>query len=184
MYGDPADLQMLVDYDLDQQRAMQLLDLVSSRVNHVIGQPIETAEVTKVYDGTGTRTLMLDRWPVTAVSEVVVTDTAGDDTTLDPDQYRWSRSGWLTRVGGSWPAHERSVTVTFTAGFGVDAGELDLVTSIVLAAAARTAPNPQQLDSISTDGTALNFTRAAAVLSFTRDERADLAKLSARKRAV
>ena len=171
-----AELQTLVDWDLDSSRATQLLDLASGRAAHIIGRDPTTAAASETYDGPGTSMLMLRRWPISAVESVNVTAPDGTETALTyRTDYRWSASGWLTRVGW-WPSHEQSIRVTYTAG--ADADTLTAVKGIVLAAAARTAANPQQLDAVSNDGTSLDFTAAAGVLSFTPEERNDLRALA------
>ena len=177
-YAEASELKTFVGYALDDVRAQQLVDLVSACAERIIWQTLGSAAATEVYDGPGGKTLMLRRFPVTAVASVTLTDTSGDDTLLTHlDHYRWSRNGWVTRVGGTWPSHEQAISVVYTAGHAADDAVLSAVKAIVLAAAARTAPNPQTLESLSTDGVTLNFSRAAAALAFTTDERNDLRQM-------
>jgi hypothetical protein len=44
----------------------------------------------------------------------------GEDYFADYEFSGFSRSGWLIRVGNSWPARARSVKVTYTAGYTAD----------------------------------------------------------------
>lgn len=81
-------------------------------------QPLEESTDEIVLDAAGGRRLTLPRWPVTAVTEVIVTDADGVDTTLVyRDDYTWSRVGILTRRSSCWPHGDQCVTVTYTAGY-------------------------------------------------------------------
>ncbi len=109
-------------------RATLLLDLAAGTVEDETGQSLELSEDTVVLDGpsrdrwpsqpgTGTRKLILPRWPVTAVASVTLTE---DDELLvhgREEDYTWSAAGLITRRSGWWPAHEQAIEVTYTAGY-------------------------------------------------------------------
>lgn len=145
-YATTSELDTYVGRTLDATRAQQLLDVASTAVDRLAGRELTSASLTETLDGSGGDTLML-HWPVTAVSEVVVVADDGTETTLtgpgasDLD-YRWSRSGWLERVGECWPDRPRSVEVTYIAGFAADSTELDDVKWIVLRTAAAMLDDP------------------------------------------
>lgn len=124
-YATPAQLALhmgvLAGFDTAQTaRAQQLLDDATTEIRDKLAQPIESSTDTVTLDGSGTSKLLLPRWPVTAVTSVTEIDTAGVETVLVyRTGYTWSDKGILTRVGGRWPCHDRSVRVVCTAGHTV-----------------------------------------------------------------
>ncbi len=104
-----------------EARAIQLLEDATGVINDELelpqGDDVLSAEKTVTLDGTGTCELVLPRHPVTAVAEVVEIDADGVEKTLTyRDDYTWSDSGVLHRVGARWPCHQRAVRARFTAG--------------------------------------------------------------------
>jgi hypothetical protein len=108
-----------------------LIELAEGAIDDEIGQSLEQSTDTVILDGptradrwpdapgTGSRTLVLPRWPVTAVASVTILhDTQVDEVlTYGEDRdYTWSAAGTLTRVNGWWPARDRSVQAVVTAG--------------------------------------------------------------------
>lgn len=72
--------------------------------------PTRTEEL--VLDGPDTGVLLLPSLYVTDLASVTV-----DGTALDPDTYRWSRSGVVTRTGAAgWTDEPRGVVVALTHG--------------------------------------------------------------------
>lgn len=63
-------------------------------------------------DGNGQRRILLPSRKVVDIASVTV-----DGDELGKASYRWSESGWLTRVDGRWPDRERSIVVTLKHGF-------------------------------------------------------------------
>lgn len=117
-----------------------LLDLATGAVQAEAGQPLEESEDTVTVDGTGTAKLVLPRWPVTAVDQVIEIDRDGVETALtEPDDYHWSAAGILVRRRGCWPAHPKAVRVTPTAGYAVIPDDLR---NVVLRTARRGWDNP------------------------------------------
>jgi hypothetical protein len=104
-----------------------LLELAQGVIEDETGQALESFTDTVVLDGpteddheyqagTGSRKLLLPRWPVTAVISVTLTE---DDEVLahgNSRDYTWSAAGILTRRGAFWPSHDRAVEVVYTAG--------------------------------------------------------------------
>jgi hypothetical protein len=109
-------------------QAALFLELAQGTIEDEAGQPLDSRtdtvtldgpsrEDTEFHAGTGTRKLVLPRWPVTAVESVTLTK---DDELLThgPDEdYTWSQSGVLTRRGAWWPAGDQAIEVVYTAGF-------------------------------------------------------------------
>ncbi|MFC8012208.1 head-tail connector protein [Streptomyces cinereoruber] len=134
-YATPEQLRLLLRQEAftdDEAAAAELLiDLAQGAIEDETGQPLESSTDTVTLDGptrdsnlyqsaTRSQRLILPRWPVTAVASVTVHGEDGQDVELvhGPHRdYTWSGDGILTRVGGEWPAHDRAVTVTYTAGF-------------------------------------------------------------------
>ncbi|MEU6952074.1 hypothetical protein [Streptomyces sp. NPDC045714] len=117
--------------DDDTATAELLIELAEGVIDEETGQHLEAAEDTVTLDGpviedsryqgtTGSRKLLLPRWPVTAVASVTLTSDTddGEDLTFGKEQdYTWSRSGILHRRGTEWPTHDRAIEVTYTAGY-------------------------------------------------------------------
>lgn len=145
-----------VDFDAaDHTRAEGLLQAATNTIKAYTDQTIEqVVDDVEVKDGRNRRVLLLDEIPVTAVSSVVE-----DGTTLTvDDDYVWSETGELTRVGGCWPADPRTVTVTYTHGYATVPGELkDLCTAL----AARVWINPEQ--AAQRDFDQVSFTSASGI---------------------
>jgi hypothetical protein len=123
----------------EEDQAELLLDLATGAVEEECGQSLWSSTDTVLLDGTGTRKLVLPRWPVTAVTAVTLTD---DGTVLaegtDRD-YTWSASGILYRRGSCWPCEPQAVEATVTAGLPAAP---DGVRRIVLRLAAQAWNNP------------------------------------------
>jgi hypothetical protein len=106
----------------DTARAQDMLDGASGVIDAEIGlgpdgliQRLDSV----VLDGSGTRKLLLPRWPVSGVTSVTVTDASGVETALvegEGEDYTWSQTGILTRLSAVWPCGDRNVAVVYTAG--------------------------------------------------------------------
>lgn len=115
-YASSVDLENLLGVQFttgDHVRADLLLELASGRIDTSLRQPLTQATETVTLDGTGTPILLLPTFPVTAVTSVVAD---GTPLVFD-DDFWWSASGILTRVGGCWPGEPRSVVVNYTHGY-------------------------------------------------------------------
>lgn len=145
--GDLATADELADLTgqtIDADRAAILLELASAAVRDVAGITIDAATSTdELLDGPGGCELILPEWPVRAVTQLVEIDADGtEDVLRGPDdtapEYRWSRSGVVTRTG-TWPHRPRSVKVTYDHGFDVVPAGIKRAT---LLAAARGLSSP------------------------------------------
>jgi hypothetical protein len=109
-------------------QAELFVELAQGVIEEEAGQVLDQSTDTVVLDGptrddrefhvaTGSRKLVLPRWPVTDVDTVTL---LADDEVLtegaDAD-YTWSQAGIVTRVGGWWPSGDQVVEVVYTAGF-------------------------------------------------------------------
>lgn len=103
-----------------------LLALAQGVIEEEAGQPLESSRDTVVLDGptkdsspyqsaVRSASLVLPRWPVTAVH--TVTEDGEELVHGNSADYTWSAAGVLTRRGGCWPSHDRAITVDYTAGF-------------------------------------------------------------------
>ncbi|MGW2591958.1 hypothetical protein ACWCXC_17065 [Streptomyces sp. NPDC001515] len=114
--------------DDETATAELLLELAQGVIEEEAGQALESSTDTVLLDGptvedsryqaaTGSRRLILPRWPVTAVLEVTLTD--GDEVLVHgkDEDYTWSRTGILSRRGAEWPAGDQVVEVEYTAGY-------------------------------------------------------------------
>ncbi|WP_329545563.1 hypothetical protein OG548_14390 [Streptomyces sp. NBC_01356] len=115
--------------DNEIAQAELLIELAEGAIDDETGQSLELATDTVILDGptrserwpdapgTGSRTLILPRWPVTAVESVILLRDSEDDETLTFGQdYTWSAAGTLTRVNSWWPSGDRCIQVVDTAG--------------------------------------------------------------------
>ncbi|WP_435969310.1 hypothetical protein [Streptomyces sp. Qhu_M48] len=105
-----------------------LIELAQGVIEGETGQALEQSTDTVILDGptdedpryhpaTGSRKLILPRWPVTAVASVSLTDEAEPLVFGPVEDYTWSAAGILHRRGGDWPSQDRAVEVTYTAGY-------------------------------------------------------------------
>ncbi|WUI00210.1 hypothetical protein OHR68_43210 [Spirillospora sp. NBC_00431] len=109
-------------------QAELFLSLAQGEIEEEAGQTLDSATDTITLDGparderehhvgTGTRKLILPRWPVTDVASVTLLE---DDEILseghDAD-FTWSQAGIVTRIGAWWPSGDQVIEVVYTAGF-------------------------------------------------------------------
>ncbi|OII60109.1 hypothetical protein BJP40_00675 [Streptomyces sp. CC53] len=112
-------------------QAELLIELAEGAIDDELGQSLELSTDTVTLDGptrgdrwpdapgTGSRRLLLPRWPVTAVTSVTILGDDAADEVLEhgaDHDYTWSESGILTRVGGWWPTGDQRIQVVYTAG--------------------------------------------------------------------
>lgn len=195
-YATADELRLLLGMDTltseQTTRAELVLDLATGEVEDEVGQSLEEAEDTVVLDGptlstrwheppgTGSRDLVLPRWPVTAVSSVTIlhddqpAETLSEGTDAD---YTWSADGIVTRVNAWWPTWDRSVEVTYTAGYDpVPAA----ARRIVLRVAATGWDNPRLLRSESIGDYSRGWGSGAVGLALTEADRRLLGRYRAR----
>lgn len=116
----------------ETSQAELLIELAEGAIEDETGQPLEQSTDTEVLDGptssdrwpdspgTGSRKLILPRWPVTGVTSVTwLRDDAADEILIEgtDEDFTWSAAGILTRVNAWWPAADRSTEVVYTAGY-------------------------------------------------------------------
>lgn len=146
-YATEAEFDTVTGLTVAVTRATLLLDLASDAIDEYVGFPLAAAAAIESYDGRGGKTLTLRRFPVSAVAAVTVIDTDGAETILNPDGFRWSKAGWLTRVGDWWPCHEQSVDVDYTAGYPAGAAALGVAKAVCIDLARREIVNPKRAES-------------------------------------
>lgn len=112
----------------DTATAELLIELAQGVIEDETGQALEQSETTVTLDGptendspfqggTGSRKLILPRWPVAAVAAVTLTEDQEDLAFGQDEDYTWSAAGILHRRGSDWPCHDRAIEVTYTAGY-------------------------------------------------------------------
>ncbi|MFC8276256.1 hypothetical protein ACFUJR_27745 [Streptomyces sp. NPDC057271] len=158
-YAIPDELRRLLRMESfteeETATAELLIELAQGVIEDETGQPLEQSTDTVILDGpteddarysggTGSRKLILPRWPVTAVESVTLTED-GEELVFGKDaDYTWSAAGILHRRGAEWPTHDRAVEVVYTPGYApVPAGPK----RICLRLAAAGWSNPEQLSS-------------------------------------
>lgn len=96
------------------EEAEQALEAACESIEDEAGQPLASSDDTVTLDATGGTRLLLPRGLVTAVTSVTLTD---DGTILvDGEDFTWSSTGILTRLGDCWPCGPRTVAAAYTAG--------------------------------------------------------------------
>ncbi|MFE9737337.1 hypothetical protein [Streptomyces sp. NPDC006477] len=195
-YATVEQLRLLIRHpepftDDEAAAAELLIELAQGAIDDETGQPLETSTDTVTLDGptrddhlyqsaTRSRRLLLPRWPVTAVESVTVHGEDGEDTALTYGPHRdytWSTDGILTRVGGEWPAHDRAVTVAYTAGFtDLPAG----VRRICLRLASVGWSNPEFLSAETLGDHSRSFSAEALGMELTTADRRTLGAYRAR----
>ncbi|MEV7282871.1 hypothetical protein [Streptomyces sp. NPDC093111] len=158
-YATPDELRRLLREESwtpeETATAELLIELGQGVIEDEIGQPLEqstdvvildgpTADDSRYQAGTGSRKLILPRWPVTSVTSVTLTDD-GEELVFGKDaDYTWSAAGILHRRGAEWPCHDRAIEVIYTPGYlPVPAGPK----RICLRLAAAGWSNPESLSS-------------------------------------
>lgn len=137
VFATSDDLAAYMRSELDDDAADLALSLATEVIRLRLGWAVEqVVDDVITLDGAGTSILLLPTLHLTAVSSVVE-----DGVTLvADDDYEWSASGILERVGcAAWKRKRRGVVVTCTHGY-VDLPEA--LVDVVLAAAGRRYGNP------------------------------------------
>ncbi len=131
-YASADDLRRLLRIDSftdeDTATAELLIELAQGVIEDETGQALEQSEDTVILDGptdedpryhpaSGSRKLILPRWPVTAVASVTLTEDDDELTFGKEADYTWRAAGILHRRGAEWPSHDRAIEVTYTAGY-------------------------------------------------------------------
>lgn len=189
-YASPEQLRLLMrlePFTEDETAGAELLlELAQGAIDDETGQSLESAEETVILDGptdgdsqyqagTGTRKLILPRWPVTAVESVTLTE--DDEVLVHGSDYTWSAAGILTRVGAYWPCHDRAIEVVDTAGFTlIPAG----VKRIALRLAAAGWSNPEFLASETLGDHARSFSAEGLGMELTAADKRTLGAYRAR----
>ena len=102
-------------------KAEQLTELIGEAqewVENYLRRKVESGEVAETLRGRGYNRLMLDEWPVTALTSITWTDDYGSTGTVDVTQVRTHSNGVLefkNVLNGPW-YREYTYVVTYTAG--------------------------------------------------------------------
>ena len=95
---------------------LRLYLAAATAVIETIDKPYLVQPRTHTFDG-GRASLVLPETPITSVTSIVHSPTAGTTETLDADTYRADEySGVIHHASGGFPIGRRSITVTYTVG--------------------------------------------------------------------
>src|SRR5688572_24065119 len=105
--------------DVDDDAPLQIaLNQATRLIQVYTGQTLfEVEDDEIVLDGNDFGIVMLPQWPVTAIEEVVLDD---DDDPLvfgADEDYVWTSSGVLRRIGGAWGLGYGNIAITYTHGY-------------------------------------------------------------------
>lgn len=100
-------------------RAKLALEYASDLVRTYTGRTFDRIEDTVVLDGTGTQSLLLPNPPIAEVLSVITLDSQGEETEIDPADYRLAGSaGILRRIDGlNWPRGWQNIEVDLVSGY-------------------------------------------------------------------
>lgn len=150
----PDELNGYLETTVPQTRAELMLDLASEAVLAAVAVPLDgVASTTVRLHGDGTKVLLLPTWPVSNVTAVTV----DDEDPLDPDRYRWERSGIIHRRGAYW-SDGAEIEVTYDHGFAEPPAGLR---GVCLMVAARAVANPARFQGFQGDGVNATYGSAA-----------------------
>lgn len=102
----------------DDPLIQRLITSASETMRQEIGDNINSADYSEVYDGTGTGKIVLRHQPVTAVSSVAIGPPVGRSALTVNIDYVFSRYGIQSLVG-SFPKGVANFLVAYTAGYVV-----------------------------------------------------------------
>ena len=88
-----------------------IITAVSAWVENYLTRNIHTAQYVDTVDGSDTKSITFDNYPITAVSSVIV-----DGKTINASSYRWRNSS-VTLIDGCIFSRRSIITVTYTAGY-------------------------------------------------------------------
>ena len=99
----------------------EFIETASDQVERFCDRKFLTqTHVEKVW-GSDRHEIMVDEWPMTALTSIAWVDASGDTGTVDTTQVRFSSNGiieWVNRVNGPWKP-DRLYTVTYVAGYAL-----------------------------------------------------------------
>ena len=147
--------------------------VVQDKIERFLGFAVDSATYTdQPHDGTGTETLYLNAYPVTAVSAVKILSNSGTTTTLASSEYRADlntyNTGKIVRLSGGfgwpedgcgavWPEGFQNILVTYTAGWATIPDDLQYAAWVLI----DTVLAGQGVDVFAMQTTEGNETRAA-----------------------
>ncbi|MBB4987491.1 hypothetical protein [Streptomyces nymphaeiformis] len=191
-YANPDELRRLLRIESfteeESATAELLIDLAQGVIEDETGQALEQSQDTVILDGptaddprhhpaTGSRKLILPRWPVTAVASVKLVDEDQELVFGKDRDYTWSAAGILHRRGAEWPSHDRAVEVVYTPGYApVPAGPK----RICLRLAAAGWSNPEFLSAETLGDHSRSFSAEALGMELTTADRRTLGAYRAR----
>lgn len=126
-----ADLGEYLERDLDADPVATIATAAACAICRTMSDQTFTQVTADVaaFDGTGTDSIVLPEYPVTAVPAVSVDESVVTDYVVSP-------SGVLIRPRSWWPAGRQNITVTYDHGYA-DADFPDDVKMVALVVAAR-----------------------------------------------
>jgi hypothetical protein len=116
-----------------------LINMASQWFERHCGRVFKSAAYTEQFDGTGQTDMILNHFPITAISEVRVDSsrTFAAESIVDASDYHAEpdellEAGILRRHGSRWPRGSRNVKVTYTAGYAVVPADLEYATLLMV----------------------------------------------------
>jgi hypothetical protein len=108
---------------VDDTRLEDLINACSGAIEDYCERKFKEQAITdEEYDGTGTKYILLQQYPVKSIASVSV-----DGVALDPSEYKVKKkNGTLIKTKSTWPKGDINITVTYTAGLSEIPAPLEL----------------------------------------------------------
>lgn len=106
---------------MDDDRLVDLINSCSTAIENYCGRKFKEQEYTEEYDGTGSKYILLQQYPVKSVDSVKI-----DDVLVDPNEYKVKKRNGLLVNRNLWPTGDMNITVTYTAGLSEIPADLEL----------------------------------------------------------
>jgi hypothetical protein len=147
----PGDLNLFTGRDIPYEQASMMLSQASAVIrNHCAWHIAPSQTDTLTLNGSNEPRLFLPTLHVTAVASVHELE----ELLVADDDYTWSETGYLYRVGSFWPADLRSVVATFTHGWEFVPEDL---ASVCLEVATRAMASPAGIRQESAGGVSVTY---------------------------
>ena len=133
-----ADLEAVLRKSIDPNdtEALSAINVASAMVEAYLGMRVELVEGEIItMDGNGHGVLLLPEYPVVSVNSI---EEDGENL-IEGDDYEWSETGQLRRLGRRWTKKLRAIDIDYDHGYGTVP---TAITGVVAAVAARAYDTP------------------------------------------
>lgn len=149
-FARPEDLNTFTGRSIPEPQAVMMLAQASAVIRSFCRWHLyPSTQEALIVDGSGG---VVQPLPTLRLSEVSVV--REDGVELEPDEYEWSASGFLRKVGGCWTNGLRAVEATVTHGY--EEAPLEVV-AVCLQVAARVVASPSGVKAEQSGGLSVTY---------------------------